>query len=345
MKQFLFIAFSIVSVTLNAQGPGYKKILDFQNPVADQSEIKKGENIDEKIKKNFFLKADVTATNCYVGEPVMATFKAYSRLNANSRVVKRPALTGFSVLEMVDAYNNEPEVEMVSGKAFNSHLIRKVQLFPLQEGKFSLEPAEVESQIFLRNPGMVKHLTLETPPIMITVKALPVKNQPDSFSGAVGDFSIELQMKDTDLNQYDPATVRLVIKGTGNLPLITDPEITWPKGAVVSAPKVTENVNKYVFPLSGSKVFEYTLESHEPGEYVIAAIHFSYFDPASATYKTALTQQVKFTVKKGKKKIDPIEKIINNQENIPVQYYYFAVIGLAITGWIIYQAVRSSGKK
>jgi hypothetical protein len=32
------------------------------------------------------------------------------------------------------------------------HLIRKVQLFPLQQGEYTLEPAEVESLIQLRNP-------------------------------------------------------------------------------------------------------------------------------------------------------------------------------------------------
>src|SRR4051812_4023844 len=111
--------------------------------VEDQSEIHPGETIDEKLKKNFFLLAEVNKTTCYVGENLMATFKAYSRLNANSRVVKRPSLTGFSVLEMVDAYNNEPSVEKWKGKPYFAHLIRKVQLFPLQAGTYQLDPAEI----------------------------------------------------------------------------------------------------------------------------------------------------------------------------------------------------------
>ncbi|MBA4166338.1 MAG: BatD family protein [Chitinophagaceae bacterium] len=332
MKKWLSIIFFFFYIIGHAQ-------------VSDQSEIKKGENIEDKIKKNFFLKAEVTKTSCYVGEPVMATFKAFSRLNASLRVVKRPALTGFSVLEMVDAYNNEPEVEIVAGKTFNTHLIRKVQLFPLQEGQFLLEPAEVESRIFLRNPNMVKYLTLQTPPISITVKALPLKNQPDSFSGAVGNFSVELQMKDRELHQYEPAIAKLVVLGTGNLPLITDPDITWPKGVEVSPPQVTEDVNKYIYPLSGTKIFEYHLETHDPGEYKISPVSFSFFDPAQQKYQTAFTREMKFTVKKGKKKINLAEKIINNPAEIPVQYYYFGAIVLAIIGWIVYQVIRSVRKK
>jgi len=44
--------------------------------VEDESELVGGENIDEKIKKNFFLNASVNKTSCYVGEPVMAVYKA-----------------------------------------------------------------------------------------------------------------------------------------------------------------------------------------------------------------------------------------------------------------------------
>src|ERR1700712_475069 len=86
---------------------------DIANQVDDQSELKGNESVDDKIKKNFFLKADISKTTCYVGEGLMATFKVYSRLNASSRVVKRPSLTGFSVIEMVDAYNNEPDIEKI----------------------------------------------------------------------------------------------------------------------------------------------------------------------------------------------------------------------------------------
>lgn len=344
MKKYLPLIFFLLVSMLHAQSPRYKRQMNLQTPVEDQSDIKRGENIDEKIKKNFFLKAEVSKTSCYVGEPIMATYKAFSRLNASLAVMKRPAFTGFSVLEMVDAYSNEPEVDMINGKAFNSHLIRKVQLFPLQAGKFLLEAAQIDARIFLRNPDMVKYLTLETPEIAIDVKPLPEKNQPDSFSGAVGNFSVELQMKERELYQYDPAVAKLVITGTGNFPLITDPDISWPKGVDVSPPHVMEDVNRYVYPLSGSKIFEYHLSAAHPGEYVIAPIEFSYFDPVDGKYKIVYTKEITFTVRKGKKKINLAERIINNPREFPLQYLYFGVVVLGIIGWIIFQIFRSKKK-
>ncbi|HUR12143.1 MAG TPA: BatD family protein, partial [Flavitalea sp.] len=117
--------------------------------VEDASELKEGENLEEKIQNNFFVLADVSKTICYVGEPVMATYKAYSRVNANSHVVRRPAFTGFSVIEMVDGYEGNPSVEEYRGEYFYVHLVRKVQLFPLQPGSYELDPAEIEGTIHL----------------------------------------------------------------------------------------------------------------------------------------------------------------------------------------------------
>ncbi|HWH62517.1 MAG TPA: BatD family protein, partial [Ginsengibacter sp.] len=33
--------------------------------------LKKGENVTDKVKKNLFIKLDVSKTNCYVGEPIV----------------------------------------------------------------------------------------------------------------------------------------------------------------------------------------------------------------------------------------------------------------------------------
>ena len=64
--------------------------------------LKPGENVMDKIHKNLFVKVQVSKTNCYVGEPIVATYKLYSHLNSESRVVKHPSLNGFSVYDMID---------------------------------------------------------------------------------------------------------------------------------------------------------------------------------------------------------------------------------------------------
>jgi hypothetical protein len=364
MKAFTFLsAIIFYSLVINAQAPARGVPADMYSVVEDESELKPGENIDEKIRKNFFLRAEVSKEKCFVGEPIMATFKAYSRLDANSQVVKRPSLSGFSVIEMVDAYNNQPDIEKFNGKYFYVHLIRKVQLFPLQPGNFALEPAEVESVIQLRKAeeggGMnrlrdlfrrnrkdallQRQITFQSPVINIHVDPLPDKDQPADFSGAVGNFNIEMKMDDTTVTQNEPSLIKLMISGTGNFPLITDPAVNWPQGFQISDPYVLENVNKYVFPLAGVKTFQYTLEHRDTGIFTIPSISFSFFDPSSKTYKTIQSLPVHYSVLKSnhKKNLKP-GNIIQAPVETPLQYYYFGGVALIIVALILYQVIRSA---
>jgi BatD DUF11 like domain len=333
--------------------------------VEDNSDLAPGENADEKIRKNFFLRAEVSKNECYVGEPVMAVFKAYSRLDANSQVLKRPSLSGFSVIEMVDAYNNRPEVERYNGKNYFVHLIRKVQLFPLQPGSFTIEPAEVESVIHLRRTGpkSLKHIrdffrrreydasldrqmVFRSPAVTIRVNALPEKNQPEDFAGAVGDFAVRVQMADTTIAAREPGIVKVVISGTGNFPLVIEPQISWPASAEISGPTVTEQVNKYVYPLSGEKTYQFTIEHRDTGKFVIPPVKFSYFDPAAKTYKTAESAETTYTLLESTEpKRRDGEVIFKNQKETPLHFYYFGLIALVIIGVIIYFSVRPAKKE
>ena len=331
--------------------------------VEDNSELAPGENADEKIKKNFFLRAEVTKSECYVGEPLMAVFKAYSRLDANSQVLRRPSLSGFSVVEMVDAYSNHPEVERYNGENYFVHLIRKVQLFPLQPGKFTIEPAEVESIIHLRRSSkpslrirdffrkknsyasLERQMVFETQPLSIQVNQLPVKDQPDDYAGAVGDFIVHLQMTDTVFAAREPNIVKLSISGTGNFPLVTEPRVNWPSSAEISGPTVTEQVNKYAYPLSGIKTYQFTIEHRDTGAFTIPPVKFSYFDPLSKTYKTAESKELRYAVlpaSTARKKDAPL--VFTNEKQSPLHYYYFGGIVVIIISLIIYFMLKPAKK-
>ena len=332
--------------------------------VEDESEIKPGENIEQKIKENFYLKGESNKTNCYVGEPVMVVYKAYSRLNANSQVVRRPSLTGFSVIEMVDSYDNRPEVEKIDGKPFFTHLIRKAQLFPLQAGTFTLDAAEVESTIyFYRNPDSgisddlqrllekstidqppaftrVEHKTvLRSKPFSISVKPLPEAGQPTSFSGAVGQYNIALRLIKSQLQQGEPGKLQVMISGNGNFPLVTAPAIEWPAHIEVTEPLVKEELNKFVYPLQGGKIFEYSFSSKDTGSFAIPAVEFSYFDPKLQKYITKKSGTANFNIHKGVKygtvaprKIVPV----NFDPPLPMHWYWFGMVAMVVSGYCIY---------
>ncbi|AEW02848.1 hypothetical protein A4D02_02360 [Niastella koreensis] len=360
-----------VPIAVKAGVPGMNNINPDDIDTEEESLLHPGDDIKDKIEKNLFLRVETSKNSCYVGEPLMVTYKAYSRLNVNSQVVKRPSLTGFSVMEMVDAYDGKPEIEKLNGRSYYTNLVRKVQLFPLQEGSYTLDPAEVESVVHFvktnepankkRTPSLnnlnatpmypmaVDHRTvLRTAPVTITVKPLPTANQPADFSGAVGQFKLTVKPPPAPIHTGDLVKIQVTVSGSGNLSLLTPPVIKWPRGVDTAEPAVKENINKYVFPLSGSKTFEYSFAAPDTGDYVIPVARMPYYDPKEKKYKTAVSDSITMHVVPGVKKVvNDAELVVNQGTGIDPRVYYFSLIVLAIIGAIVYQVVflRKSKKK
>ena len=212
--------------------------------VGKNSQLSRGENINEKINKNLFLRAVVSKNSCYAGEGLLVTYKMYSRLDASSQILKRPSLTGLSIVEMADSYDGKPEIEKLDGVSYYVNLIRKVHGFPLQPGLVPLDKAEVSSMVHFvkleEPPGSSSAgqplsislfdypVTLSTSPLSVEVKPLPTVNQPENYFGAVGNFSFHIEVEKKDIHPGDLVKIRLVISGAGNIPLLVPPLIKLP---------------------------------------------------------------------------------------------------------------------
>jgi hypothetical protein len=292
--------------------------------------LRPGENVNEKIRKNMFVKVQVSKTSCFVGESIVATYKLYSRLQSESRVTRHPSLNGFSVHDMIDPTSDVSFIESVNGKPFTVHIIRKAQLIPLQAGTVDLDPVEVENTVhFVKGNGPVKrrnsnplqelfdrfsgdeeagervdqHVVLDSKPVAIDVKGLPLENRPESFNGAVGQFTMTAAMDTKNIVAEDAAVLKLTVKGSGNLPVVNAPTVSWPKGIEDYSASAREQVDKTVAPMNGFKTFEYKFIPSVAGTYTIPPVAFSYFDPVKAVYKTLETQAFDVGVSKSRAKV------------------------------------------
>lgn len=285
------------------------------------------ESVAEKIKKNLFVRVEVNKKECFVNEPVIATYKLYSRLRSESRVVKRPSYNGFSVYDMQDPEASSPTVETFNGRQYNVHVIRKSQLFPLQAGEYTLDPVEVENTVrfikaeseqdnYLEEIGdpyaeTVSHtLTVASSVVTILVKQLPVVNQPGFFDGAVGKFSMAASLKTPIVKAGETANLIVQIKGNGNLPMINAPAVNWPSSVEAYDPTAKEEVHPEIAPLAGVKTFEYVFSPKDTGEVMIPAVRFAYFDPVAKSYKTDSTKAFALRIVAG-------EKVKHNENKSP----------------------------
>ncbi len=303
--------------------------LDFPPaPVTHQFDdyiLKPGENVTEKTAKNLFIKLNVNKNSCYVGEPIVATYELYTRLPSETTITDAPSFNGFSVNDL--DINSNSTLEKYNGRKYNVYTIRKVELYPLQSGDITLGSMTASNKVtFVKsqylnqqdNTGLFdmfqnfgqgaipseglfeKNVTLKSTPEVITVKALPAQNKPEDFRGAVGDFSISASLEKDKFTTDDAGTLKLTVTGKGNIQLINAPTINWPKGIDGYDAKVKDNVDRKQVPMQGSKIFSYPFTVSKAGNYTIDSIAFSYFDPATSTYKTLRTPPLEVSVAKGK---------------------------------------------
>ncbi len=301
-----------------------------------------GENAKEKIAKNLFVKATVDKHTCYVGETILATFKLFTRLDIESKIVKRPSLNGFSVIDLEQPEAGIFSKEMLNGKIFNCYLIRKVQLFPLQAGELSIEPLEIENVVRMikakttgsKETGAwldammekMKEAEISSENIIeekavwksnemkVNVLELPEKNKPETFNGAVGKFTMEAGLLNDRIAANDNATLRITIKGNGNLPMITAPTVNWPAGVDSFEANMQEDIDKTTSPISGTKTFDIPFSVSKTGLFEIPVIRFSYFDEKTKTYQTLSTQPLSLHVTDAVKQ----KTVVNNDEQTSV---------------------------
>jgi BatD DUF11 like domain len=285
--------------------------LDFFDEPSPQKQfadcvIKEGETVQDKVSKNMQLKVQTDKTTCYVGEPIVATYKLFTRLPTESSISKNPSFNGFSVVDLMEQVNPNSNVhEVLNGREYNIYILRKAQLYPLQAGAIELESTSLENKItFIRNENgtansFSENVTLNSTPISIKVKPLPETGKPENFNGAVGNFEIESSIEKTNFSTDESGLLHIVISGRGNMQLLTLPEIKWPAAFEGFEPKITDNTNNLTIPISGSKTFEIPFAISQEGKYIVPAISFSFFDPATGTYKNILTKEIPLTITKG----------------------------------------------
>lgn len=291
------------------------------------------ESMSEKnIGKNIFIKVEVDKTNPHVGEQITASYKLYTRLAMSVNLTQLPSLNGFWSQDFQIPNPPKPREEIVNGQRYQVFLLKKSALFPQQDGTLELDPAKAEGivrviqQVKGRNPfaddPMFGSFFMDDPffnddvfsgydykdvpvklssqPVKINVRPLPTQNQPASFTGAVGNFTVNAQLDKKSLSTDDAATLTFTITGSGNLKLISNPKIDFPAGLGVYEPLTSDTITGRSPAITGSKVFVYNMNPQTPGAYTIPAIAFSYYDPATGSYKTLTTQPVNVQVSKGK---------------------------------------------
>jgi len=303
---------------------------------ADQQQANQGSSNGQRANggianNDLFITATANKVNVYEQEALLLTYKIYTAVNLRGfDNVKLPDFKGFHSQEVELPNDRRWGLEHYKGRNYQTTVYRQFVLFPQQSGNLTIEQARfdasiaVEKQVsdpfeaFFNGGGMIEvKKTLMTPKLTIKVSELPA-GKPENFSGGVGEFTISSSINTTELKANEAVTIKLVVSGTGNLKLVSAPEVKFPEDFEIYDPKVENNFRLTTAGQSGNQVIEYLAIPRNAGTYKIPAVTFSYFDIKSQSYKTLTTEEYTLNVSKGTGSSSQTVSNYTNKEELKV---------------------------
>ncbi|MBT8377636.1 MAG: BatD family protein [Ignavibacteria bacterium] len=270
----------------------------------------------DEIAKNLFVRATVNKTKALVGEQIILTYKLYkSILIGQLSPNQMPKYQGFWAEELETDKTINFKVEVVNGKRFEVGELLKVALFPTQVGTLEVTPLDLKIPVAMKkqkgkniwddffgdpfNRYETVDLDFKSNIIKIIVKPLPA-GAPESFNGAVGDFSFKADLSSTKTKSNEPLTLNVKVSGSGNIKLLDLPKINFPNGFEEYEPKIEEQINRKG-RINGSKTGEYLFVPRVVGLREIPPLEFSFYNPSKGKYITVSSEPFKIDIKPGDK--------------------------------------------
>ena len=264
-------------------------------------------------------------------EAVVVTYRFYTVLPiVNVGKVEFPEFEGFMTEEFELPVNRQMQLEHYKGRNYYAIDIKKTLLFPQRSGKITIPSGTME---FVFRVGTGQHMrtifgtqemmtdsrkVLRIAPVSVDVSSLPTEGKPANFSGAVGNFTFKPSISAESIKANDAVTIKLDIEGTGNMKLIKNPEVKFPKDFETYDAKVTNNFKTTERGLSGTKSIEYLFIPRYQGKFTIPPIEFSYFDIQTGQYKTVSSPEYHLDVAKDPNAGNSVSTSYMNQQEVKV---------------------------
>lgn len=260
---------------------------------------------------DLFIRVSANKKRVVEQEPVLLTYKVYTLVDLTQLEGKMPDLKGFHTQEVPLPQQKSFSVEQLNGRPYRTVTWSQYVMFPQITGKLQIPSITFNGIVVQRNrnvdpfeaffnggSGYVEvKKAINAPGIDIQVDPLPAR--PVGFSGGVGKFSISATLDKNEVKANDPINLRVTVSGVGNLKLIKEPVVGFPKDFDCYDAKLTDKTKLTTNGVEGSMVYDFLAVPRHQGDYDIPAVEFIYFDTASKQYKTIKSESFHLHVDKG----------------------------------------------
>lgn len=254
--------------------------------------------------KYSFMVLKAPEKKIYIGEAVPITVTGYFTADYTARISKNPSVDNAGFISSL-AESQQPRERRLGGKKW--HEVQwQMYLTPVKTGTGSVQveyeavfdiPMSSSRSFFSQTqPRIVPVLS---DPLTITVHDLPEEGKPESFIGAIGEFTMKSQASPLEITEGDPITVKLEIMGQGNFSRIKVPVFSGSTTAWSVYPESESYTGRRNSEFQGIKKFEQVIAPRSSSEKFIPPFIFSYFNPVTEKYVELKTQETEILVAKG----------------------------------------------
>lgn len=262
---------------------------------------------------DLFIKVSANKQRVHEQEPILLTYKVYTLVDLTRLDGKMPDLKGFHTQEVPLPQQKSFKIETYNGRPYRTVTWSQYVMFPQMTGKLEIPSITFEGIVIMQNrnidpfeaffnggAGYVEmKKKIKAPGITIQVDPLP--NRPADFSGGVGKFNISAQLNNKSVKTNDALTLRVIVSGTGNLKLIKEPVVNFPKDFDRYDAKVTDKTKLTSSGLEGSMIYDFIAVPRNAGKYEIPPVTFTYYDTSSNQYRTVKSEGFTLDVAQGAK--------------------------------------------
>jgi hypothetical protein len=266
--------------------------------------------------RDLFINLSVDRRDIFIGEPVVATVKIYSRVNiAGINEIKYPAFNSFLKSDIETPPLTSLRQENVNGTVYGSGIVQQFLLYPQVTGDINIDPVQISVLVQKKVRGeqsdpffsdffssyQTVPMAAASKPVKVKVKPLP-GIQPADFSGVVGKIDVKATLDKEDVKVNDAVTYKVTLSGNGNLRIASAPVLKLSPDIEVYDPKISDNVKNGLNGTTGQKTFEYLLIPRHDGEYIIPSLSYSYFNMSTGRYEKLTTEEFHINARKSNEK-------------------------------------------
>ena len=260
---------------------------------------------------DLFIKVSASKQHVREQEPILLTYKVYTLVGLTQLNGKMADLKSFYTREVPLPQEKSFQVEQFNGRPYRTVTWQQYVMFPQATGKLEIPSITYEGLVVQQNRSVdpfeaffnggsgyieVKK-QIKAPGITIQVDPLP--QRPAGFSGGVGQYNISATLDKTDVKANDPIKLQVVVSGIGNMKLLKEPVVQFPKDFDKYDAKVTDKTRLTTQGLEGSIIYDFLAVPRHQGDFEIPAIEYVYFDTQAGDYKTVKTESFRLHVSKG----------------------------------------------